>query len=203
MAEEGYIKFILEWVLAPVPPDFDPSGLLTTRNALFSMGLIGYDEKEKVGFGNISQRYSGDEFIISGTQTGHIPKLNAGHLSWIRKADIERNRILALGPAKPSSEALTHAAIYKDFPATGAVIHIHSARFWHYYRDKLPATSPLIPYGTREMADAVRQLDFSLLPAGCRIFIMGGHQDGVISFGSGLSQAFSALQELYFGMPGK
>ncbi|MBC7863779.1 MAG: class II aldolase/adducin family protein [Bacteroidia bacterium] len=199
MFDEGYIKFNCDWKRSELPADFNSEDLLANRQFVFDKGLIGFDERENVGFGNISERYKEKQFIISGTQTGHIKILSNQDLSHITRFEIEKNSVTACGPAKPSSESLTHASIYKSFRNINAVIHIHSQKFWNYYFDKLPTSAPSIPYGTPEMALAVKTLIHPLVNEG--IFIMGGHKDGVISFGHTFKDAKNLLFDFYNDLP--
>jgi L-ribulose-5-phosphate 4-epimerase len=55
------------------------------------MGLIGA-YNNGIGFGNISQRLapSNGLFVVSGTQTGHLPQLNAQHYAIVTQYSIEK-----------------------------------------------------------------------------------------------------------------
>ena len=123
--DEGVIKFNCNWQQGELPAGIDLTALLQTRNELFRLGLIGYDETEKVGYGNISFRTNGNQFVISGTQTGHIARLSKNELSWVTETIIATNTVYCSGPAKASSESMTHAAIYQLVQGANAVIHVH------------------------------------------------------------------------------
>ena len=75
MIDEGYIKFQCHWEKATAPQE-DLSELVHWRNKLLQMGLIGHYPDINVGFGNISQKMEGKQYIISGTQTGHIEHIH-------------------------------------------------------------------------------------------------------------------------------
>lgn len=204
MIDEGYIKFNLDWTEKPVGKYFeyfDPDTLFLFRSKLFEAGLIGYDEKEKVGYGNISRRCGVQAFMISGTQTGHLAQLTRENIAVVKMWDIAHNHLRAEGMAKPSSESLTHAAIYEADEKIRAVIHIHSSVFWNYYKGRLPATAPDIPYGTPQLAFTVQDLAKSLGPSDRKVFITLGHQDGVFAFGNSLEAAFNDLMALYSVIP--
>ena len=109
---------------------------------------------------------------------------------------MERNTLSCRGLARASSESLSHAAIYEAAPDARAVIHIHSARIWGEHRGGLPTTPPAVEYGTPEMALALKKLAASLQSGGDRVIIMGGHEDGVISFGRTLEEAGGAIVRL-------
>src|SRR5262245_50101692 len=81
--EEGYTKYNCIWIKsAPIPPE-DLVCINTWRQKLFELGLIGA-YKGQIGFGNISIRVrNSSQFIITGTQTGHIPFLENHHYTLV------------------------------------------------------------------------------------------------------------------------
>jgi ribulose-5-phosphate 4-epimerase/fuculose-1-phosphate aldolase len=130
---------------------------------------------------------------VSGTQTGHLPALGPEHYSLVTGADVAANRLEAEGPVAPSSESLTHAVLYALDARIAAVLHAHSPEIWRAAdRLGLPATPPDVAYGTPAMADAVARLH-----AGGRIsggvFVMAGHEDGVVAFGDSVEAAGRVL----------
>jgi L-ribulose-5-phosphate 4-epimerase len=193
MMDEGVIKFNCNWLPGELPAGINCTELLQTRNELFRLGLIGYDEKEKVGYGNISIRVNGNQFIISGTQTGHISVLSEDGLSFVSETIITANTVYCSGPAKASSESMTHAAIYQLVPAANAVIHIHNNEMWNKLKHQLPTTKAAIGYGTQAMANEIERLlkENDLLTH--KLLVMAGHQDGIISFGETIGTAKMAL----------
>jgi L-ribulose-5-phosphate 4-epimerase len=197
MMDEGVIKFNCHWQQSSLPADIDCTQLLQVRNELFRLGLIGYDEKAQVGYGNISTRAKDNQFIISGTQTGHIAALGQQHLSLVTEAIIKSNTVYCCGPAKASSESLTHAAIYQLLPAVTAVIHVHHNGMWQRLKEQLPTTKENIGYGTQSMANEIERLltEENLLPQ--KILVMAGHQDGIISFGETMEEAMGVMQHHY------
>ena len=92
-----------------------------------------------------------------------------------------------------SSESLTHAAVYESDPAARAVIHCHSMKLWSALLDKAPTTPKEVAYGTPEMAQAVRQLFNNTDVKARRIFVMAGHDGGVMTFGKDLREASGIL----------
>lgn len=134
------------------------------------------------------------DFIISGTQTGELSELAPEHYALVNLCDPIENHIIAQGPIKPSSEALTHGAIYALSPEIQAVIHVHSPEIWTL-REKLlmPSTPIDVPYGTPEMAQAVQQLWKSGQLKSAPVLAMGGHEDGIISFGRNMAEAGMAM----------
>jgi L-ribulose-5-phosphate 4-epimerase len=193
MIDEGYIKFICNWQQTKIPALENMNDLLEARNFLFQKKLIGYDTLHKVGYGNISKRIFENQFLISGTQTGHIENLNINGYSYAESFDIEKNTVNCIGPVKASSEAMTHAAIYLlDKKITG-VVHVHHKGLWESLLKKLPATKKEISYGTPAMANEVSRLakEENLLKH--KIFAMTGHEDGIISFGETMQEAMKVM----------
>jgi ribulose-5-phosphate 4-epimerase/fuculose-1-phosphate aldolase len=88
-----------------------------------------------------------------------------------------------------SSEALTHAAIYALDPAIRAVVHVHSVAMWNKLIDTFPTTSRDVSYGTPEMAREFRRLYEETDFGQQGVAIMGGHEEGIVSFGRDVGQA--------------
>ena len=93
----------------------------------------------------------------------------------------------------PSSESLTHAAVYESDKSAGAVIHCHNLRLWRVLLHQIPATSAMIEYGTPEMAYEVMRLFKDTGVRTRKIFLMTGHEGGLIAFGKNLEEAFATL----------
>ncbi len=193
--KEGVIKYHLDFVPGPAPQD-DLRELIACRSILHGLGMIGQDPARYggYGYGNLSQRFAGAGFDISASQTGHLERLNPAQFTRVIEADILANRVRARGRMPPSSEALTHAMIYRLDEAINSVLHVHEPRLWRYGLERnLPQTDPGIAYGTPDMAEAVRELFTAQDLARRRIVFMAGHEDGVIAFGSSVDKALSVL----------
>lgn len=190
MIDEGYIKFQSSWKRAPAPPAAAVTELNRWRQKLYGAGLIGYYEKEGVGFGNLSVRYGKPgEFIISGTQTGHLPVLDENHYVLVTDHDIDKNLVVCEGPVEASSESLTHAILYDLDSKIQSVVHVHSPDLWQALINKVPTTPADVAYGTPEMAGAFQALyQRSEFPA-IGIAVMAGHDDGLISVGRSVAEA--------------
>ena len=190
MIDEGYTKYECDWREAPCLPADAIENLNAWRNRLHDQGLIGYYPEHGVGFGNLSIRDDdSDVFIISGTQTGHIARTDERHYARVTQCDINANRVRCDGPVQASSEALTHAAIYALDPAIRAVVHVHSASLWNALIDRVPTTSRDVSYGTPEMAHEFRRLFRETDFAEKGVAVMGGHEEGIVSFGNDIEQA--------------
>ena len=105
------------------------------------------------------------------------------------RCDIEANKVHCEGPVQASSEALTHAAIYALDPAIRAVVHVHSAAMWNELIDHVPTTSRDVSYGTPQMAQEFRRLYEETDFAQQGVAVMGGHDEGIVTFGRNVEQA--------------
>ncbi len=198
METEGVIKFNLAFELAKLP-DIDISGLNAWRSVLKQLQLIGQDPDryEGYGFGNLSMRYSGSlgsGFLITGTQTGDTEMLSADQYALCTSWNLAGNEVAALGRTRPSSESLSHAAVYDSNAATVCAFHVHCPEIWQSAADLgIVVTNPQVAYGTPEMAnEVINCLKGQTLPA---IFSMGGHEDGVFTLGETLDAAGTLLVE--------
>jgi ribulose-5-phosphate 4-epimerase/fuculose-1-phosphate aldolase len=188
-AAEGVIKYQADFTSAPALAWALVAELDAWRTLLFRLGLTGQDPERYDGlaYGNVSRRLQDHSFLISGTQTGGIERLTAEHYCRVTDFATDRNLIVAEGPIHPSSEALTHAAVYRAAGHVQYVLHVHSPELWHCAeRLGLPTTDPRIAYGTPEMAAAVEIL---LRIPETRVIAMGGHRDGLIAVGETVEAA--------------
>ena len=187
---DGYIKFICDWNKNQA--DISDKKLLklnTWRDILYELNLIGATP-DGIGFGNISLRTKPlTRFIITGSATGNLEKLNAEHYAEVTDYSIPKNRVSCSGLFKASSESLTHAVIYEFRPEVNGIIHIHNLDFWKKLRSKVPTTSEKVEYGTPEMAIEVIRLFKETNVSEKKIIVMGGHKEGIITFGKDLDEA--------------
>jgi len=195
--DEGYIKYKSFWTQAPVPNAAATEELEAWRQPLLAAGLIGHYEEHGIGYGNISIR-SGEpgQFLISGTQTGHIEKTDKTHYSLVTSYNTHANIVCSVGPVQASSEAMTHAAIYGLDSNIGAIVHGHSQALWQRLLNKLPTTGTDVAYGTPQMADEFRRLyrDTEFREIG--LAVMAGHEEGIVSFGATLEEAVGKILSL-------
>lgn len=196
-ADEGYIKYTSDWTLGPAPDPAVTELLETWRRPLYEAGLIGHDAAQHVGFGNISARYGRHgQFIISGTQTGHLPVTGNEHYALVTGFDIGENRVSCRGPVQASSESMTHAALYELDPKMHAVVHVHSERLWRRLQGRIPTTRNDVTYGTPDMAAEFARLYRNTDFGDTGIAVMAGHDDGLVSIGTTLEQAATRLLEI-------
>ncbi|BCG63062.1 MAG: L-ribulose-5-phosphate 4-epimerase [Methyloprofundus sp.] len=193
---EGVIKYQLQHTLTLPDNSWNLTTINIWRTLIYQLELIGQqaDRYLGYGYGNISQRFVNEQFIISGTQTGGFSKLSAENYCLVTKANLSHNSLHSTGPCQPSSEALTHASVYAQDSAIMCIIHAHSPDIWHATQAlQLAYTAKEIAYGTPEMAQAVTQLfQFGKLDKQ-PIFTMLGHEDGVITFGKDFPDAAFAM----------
>ena len=190
--DEGYIKFNCNWILSNDIPLDKVAELNMWREIMYDKGWIGL-YPDGIGFGNISMRCNEKTFLISGTATGGLPTLTKSHYSLVTNYDLSTNTVTCMGPLKASSESLTHALIYECSAATNAVIHIHNLDLWNRLLHHAPTSSENISYGTPEMANEIKRLFAETALRKEKIIVMGGHQEGIISFGRDLEEAGSIL----------
>ncbi|MBW8334326.1 MAG: class II aldolase/adducin family protein [Prolixibacteraceae bacterium] len=192
---EGYIKFNCNWMQEEFPFQEEIfSQLEIARTKLYALGLIGM-YPDGIGFGNISVRSEENaSFIITGSATGQFAKLDQSHYALVTGYDFEKKSISCSGLTKASAESLTHAAVYESLPEVGAVVHVHSLWLWEKLLNDYPTTSAEIEYGTPEMAYAVRKLASEIKG---KIIVMGGHREGILAFGSNLTEATTEIINIY------
>lgn len=182
--QEGVIKYRLDYEAAPLPAMAGFAELNAWRGVLWRLGVIGQDDARYggLGYGNVSLRGSQGGFWISGTQTGHLPQLTVEHYAYVSKALPEQNYLAAKGPLPPSSEALTHAAVYLADAGIRCVMHGHSPEIWrHAAALAMPCVAGTIAYGTPAMAQAVGALVAARPGQGA--IAMLGHLDGLLTYG--------------------
>ena len=185
---EGVIKFHLAHEHGPALPGEMTAELRAWFTILRKLELLGQDPDRYLGYayGNLSVRTDGG-FIITGTQTSGKTVLTQEDFSRVTGFDTHSNRLVSEGPCPPSSEAMTHGAVYQALPRAGAVFHVHSPQIWQKAKALgLPETDAAIEYGTPEMAEAVITL---LQNDPAPVFSMGGHEDGIVSWGENAAEA--------------
>jgi hypothetical protein len=193
---EGVIKYRLDFHDGPIPAPEQVAALAAWQRICHNLGLVGQqpDRYEGYAYGNLSCRTAPREFLVSGTQTAGNPRPRPADYTRVLDWSIAENRVVAEGPCRPSSESLTHSALYERDPATGFVIHVHSPEIWQGAPALgLPVTDPQVPYGTPAMAEEVWRLFDSGTLGETGVFAMGGHEDGVVAYGPNAASAGPAL----------
>lgn len=198
---EGVIKFTMDHEPSD-PPACDEilNELMMWRDLCRKLNFLGQDPNRYMGYGygNISARHSGLQFLISASQTSGVETSQPKHFALVSDACLAENRLTSTGAMPPSSESMTHSAIYQMSDRVHWVVHAHNPEIWtHSDRLDMPFTAADIPYGTPEMADAVMTLCQSFERPEQGIFVMKGHQDGVVSYAPTGKQAVQLMIEAY------
>jgi len=193
--DEGYIKFNCTWIKDKPVTEIITNNINAWRDRLFDLGLIGA-YKNGIGYGNISIRMDNNCFLITGSTTGNISKLNENHYTVVSKYNLEQNSLNCIGPIKASSESLSHAAIYDCKPSTNAVIHIHDLKLWNKLLNVFQTTRSSISYGTPEMALEIKRLLAASDIKKKNTIVMGGHKEGILVFGKSLDEAGNRVVKL-------
>jgi L-ribulose-5-phosphate 4-epimerase len=188
-----YIKFASERTATEIASFDGFAELNACRRKLVQIGLIGVDANG-IGFGNLSMRDAGtNNFHITGSATGELPELTPADCARVVAYDFTRNWLRYEGSAIPSSESLTHAAIYESDTKAGSVIHCHDSKLWAALLNQAPTTSATVDYGTPEMANEVMRLLNRTDLQRRRILVMAGHEGGILTFGKDPEEAFAVL----------
>jgi L-ribulose-5-phosphate 4-epimerase len=193
MTVSKYVKFTYQRARVDMAPFDALAELNAYRRKLLEQRLMGVDSNG-VGFGNLSIRdgVSG-KFCITGSATGGLPELTPTDCVRVVAYDFGRNWLRYQGAAIPSSESLTHAAIYECDSSTSAVIHCHDSDLWATLLDRAPTTSKAVAYGTPAVAYEIIRLFKESDVRSKQIFVMAGHEAGIVTFGKNLEDAFDVL----------
>ena len=188
-----YIKFSCERVATEITSFGGLAELNAYRSKLLDLRLIGV-APNGIGFGNLSVREGATgNFYITGSATGGRHELTLADCAKVVARDFERNRIQYEGSALPSSESLTHAAIYESDATAGAVIHRHDFKLWTAVLNEAPTASKAAEYGTPDMAHEIMRLFTRTDVRSRKIIVMAGHEGGLVTFGKDLEEAFAVL----------
>ncbi len=207
--QEGVTSFVANHRDQPLNPErfSEIAGQMAGwRTVLAQLGLTGLHPKryDGVGYGNISARIGpfpgrrGERsFLVSCTQTGSLDCFGLDDLALVQAYDPPNNTVWSQGAVAPSSESMTHGAVYDLAPHIRFVFHAHSPHVWQHARALgLPMTKESIEYGTPEMASEVQRLARESKLWDCQLFGMAGHEDGVVSFGRTADEAGHRLMSI-------
>lgn len=193
--DDGVIKFNFQLKVGPKVEESDFLALEKWRAIFFRMNFIGEYQPEAIGFGNLSKRTSQDSFIITGSQTGKHAQLQREQYCKVIQCEPKKQKVVALGTVPPSSESLTHFAIYSTSPHINFVFHIHHDLFWEkMLNGDYDKTPDGIPYGTTEMAEETAKIIGNNVSG---IFAMAGHEGGIISYGRTAEEAGRIILDTY------
>jgi len=192
---EGIIKYNVDWDNSELISEREFQIINPYRELAYKNNFIGVGS-DNIGYGNISFRINKyDEFVISGSATGHLAALERSDYAKIIKFNIEQNYINCVGGTVASSESLSHAAIYSSNKGINAVLHVHNSFIWNTYLNVLPTTLPEAEYGTIKMANSISEITVNQFTTE-GIIIMQGHENGVIVYSQNLAGVFNILFNL-------
>lgn len=205
-AQEGVIKFRAahtRGALTPRRVGETACRLIAWREIMALTGLVGRDPAryEGAAYGNVSARLGPPSaalgrraFLITGTQTSDKRCLGLDDFAVVERYNFADNAVRSHGIAEPSSESMTHGAIYDLGPHIRCVLHAHSPVLWRRAQALgIPTTAAHVPYGTPEMAYEVQRLYRDTVLPERPILSMGGHEDGIVVFGRSPEEAGQVL----------
>ena len=188
-----YIKFSCMRVPGEINSFAGFAELNSYRAKLLDLHVLGMDSNG-IGFGNLSIRDgTTSAFYVTASGTGGKPQLTLADCAKVVGCDFKTNAVRFQGDSNPSSESLTHAAIYESDPTAGAVIHCLDSRLWTALLNQAPTTSKAAEYGTPELAYQIIALFKDSDAQNRKIVVLAGHQSGIITFGKDLDEAFAIL----------
>lgn len=212
---EGVIRFSADHRWEPLPESLAPlvAELAHWQVELRRLGVVGRDPDRYGGyaFGNLSACLEAGaapgsrSFLITGSQTmqpgDEDQAASLDRWTVVERWDAAANRVESRGPVAPSSESLSHGALYDlDLPTPlGAVFHAHAPDLWHRAAAlNLPTTAPTAECGTPALAQEIARLGREgHLTRG--LLAMGGHEDGILAFGPTPREAGERLREALTG----
>ena len=181
------------------------------RDIFYSLKLIG-EAIGGVGYGNMSQRLEESDcevgkrqFAITGRGCSTLENISVNDYAKVIEYDLDNKLVTAEGPVEPSSESLMHGAIYDFDQIYKSVVHVHSKPIWiNALKLGIPITPAYAEKGTDRLAIEAQKILKSTNAAELGIIALGGHQDGILSFGKSpkdacmtIIDAFTAALEIH------
>jgi len=198
--KEGVVKYTVKHETARLDLPADMPEFFAWRRRHRQLELLGADAAG-IGYGNLRIRlFATPSFLITSSQSSGLLEVDQRHFSRVTVVDLDRNFLRSSGQLPPSSEALTHAALYQVSGAIRAVVHVHSPSIWTAHRDHLPTTRDDALYGTPEMGYEMIRLHKRRALGRLGVIVMGGHRDGVVAFGPTMAEAAGEILKL---LPGR
>jgi hypothetical protein len=184
--KEGIVKFNFSHKQKESITKKEIEPLNNIRKQLREWSLLGvypadHPKNPKTGYGNISKRVSNNKrrFIITGTQTSDKKKLTVEDYCRIISYSIKKGTVDSEGLSMPSSETLTHAAVYDAQSDINFVCHVHNKIIWKNYKELELKTIPKeATFGSLKLAKEIRK--FYQEHDGTEVVIMLGHEEGIL-----------------------
>ena len=157
------------------------------RQILQSLGFLGQspDRYHGASFGNLSARDPDrpEEFVITASQSSGEEPFTREHLVRIAGINLARFWVDGVGEVPPSSDTLTHGAIYGADPRIQWIIHCRQPAIWENTEGlALPVTGPDAEAGTPGMIQAVIDL-LHAYQSRPLVFATAGLTDGLYACG--------------------
>jgi Class II Aldolase and Adducin N-terminal domain len=198
--DDGVVKYRADHTTAPLPRINGLAQLDTVRTRLWDLGWLGV-YPDGIGYGNVSLRHERDTFVISGSGTGAKRFLEHTDYALVESFDPEANQVVSSGQSVPSSESMTHGAIYRADTTVRCVLHIHHRGWFDRLLSKgWPRTPAEVPYGTPEMSESVAEL-VRFRSRRPFLFVSAGHEEGLFAFGSTLESTLDLMFATLKGNP--
>lgn len=164
------------------------------RSRLFCLGLIG-SHSNGTSFGSTSIRYNKNKnsFVITGKDTGELPKLNPNYYSFVKKVEFKKQKMFCVGANKPSKEWLIHAQLYNLDMQIKAVIVANNEKIWDimYSNEFLK-----VDFDELGKSDLINKLYENVDPFLNNSFIVDGNDFSLVTFGKSLSEAEKTLYSI-------
>lgn len=192
--DDGTIKYSSQRIDGVIDQSPQLDQLNAARTTLFDLGLIGI-YPNGIGYGNLSLRTVGNQFLITGSATGALRQLSADQFCLVESFSIENNLVRSRGALDASSESMTHGAVYAANPAVQCVMHVHSRQLFDALLSQNALHTPAqVSYGTPAMARAVALL-VKTQPGLPVLFVMAGHDEGIVAYGADIDSVTAILIE--------
>jgi len=192
--DDGTIKYSSQRIDGVIEQSPQLDQLNAARTTLFDLGLIGI-YSNGIGYGNLSHRTVGNQFLITGSATGALRQLGTDQFCLVESFSIEHNLVRSRGALDASSESMTHGAVYAANPAVQCVMHVHSRQLFDALLSQNALHTPAqVSYGTPAMARAVALL-VKTQPGLPVLFVMAGHDEGIVAYGADIDSVTAILIE--------
>ena len=164
------------------------------RARLLTLGLIGAHSNGN-SFGSLSTRYNKNKksFVITGINTGEIPKLNPNYYAFVKKFDYKKKRMFCLGGTKPSEYWLIHSYLYSLDSQIRAVIIVNNERVWDYMQSN---EFLKLNYSDLEESDSIASLYENVDPFLNNSFLIDGNDFSIVALGKTLGEAEKSLYSI-------
>lgn len=108
------------------------------RIIFYRMGMIGKNKTTELSYGDLSKRIlvGENEFIITGSNTGQYANLDGSQYTRVKKCDVRKKVIEAIGPIAPSQTTHMHFLIFKNCPQINFIFHLFHQPIFDFIQNK-------------------------------------------------------------------